>query len=393
MGIKERTRLAVLRKVPDLCSRPPLPSGDGPPGRVLVVRPDHLGDVILSFPALRLLRQGLPQAEITALVGPWSRAALVGTPDVDAVEVCPFPGFTRRPKGFPWAPYQLLRLEAQHLRAKHYDAALILRPDHWWGAALAYLAGIPFRVGYDLPGCLPFLTQALPHQPGRHHVEQGLNLVRALVGEGTPSPVELSFRTTPEDERFAREMADQWPGPGPLVMVHPGSGSPVKLWTPSGFAEVADALAGGYDARVVLTGGPGEEALVRAVAHASARLPRILMGASLGRVAALLKLSALAVGLDSGFMHLAVAVGTPTVHLYGPVDRAVFGPWGLAEKHIVVTSGLDCAPCNRLDYSSRELVRHPCVRDIPSSRVLQAIERLLGPCRLGFSGTPREALV
>lgn len=395
MGTKERLRLAILRKAPRLYSRPPLPSGEELPSRVLVMRPDHLGDILLTFPALRLLRLGLPQAQITALVGPWARAALAGTADIDAVLTCPFPGFTRRPKGFPWAPYQLLRQEARRLRQERFDVALILRPDHWWGALLAYMARIPSRIGYDVPECLPFLSQALPHQPDRHHVEQSLNLVRALVGEGVPSPIELSFRTTLEEEAFAREMAGQWPGEGPLVLIHPGSGAPVKLWTPAGFGRVADALAEGYDARVVVTGGPGEESLVREVAHASGCSPHILMGATLGQMAALLRLSALAVGLDSGIMHLAVAVGTPSVHLYGPVDRVVFGPWGLAGKHVVITSDLDCIPCNRLDYPSRELARHTCVRDIPPSRVLQAAERLLGP-EAALKGGPDnqcEALV
>jgi len=393
MGTKERTRLAILRKAPSLLPRPPLPSGEEPPARVLVIRPDHLGDMLLSFPALRLLRQGLPQAHIAALVGPWAQAALAGTKDVDSVQTCPFPGFTRLPKGTPWAPYQLLRREAQRLRLERYDVALVLRPDHWWGAMLAYLAGIPRRIGYDVPECVPFLSQALPHQSDRHHVEQSLNLVRALVGEGVLSRNELSFQITPEDELFAREIAGRWSGHGPVVLVHPGSGAPVKLWTASGFAQVADVLVERYDARVVITGGPGEESLVRDVAHASGRAPHILMGAALGQMAALLRLSALAVGLDSGIMHLAVAVGTPSIHLYGPVDRVVFGPWGLADKHVVIISDLDCIPCNRLDYSSRKLAQHPCVRDIPPSRVLQAVERLLGLSAPGRPGAQREALV
>lgn len=394
MSTKESLRLAVLKRVPGFTARPPEPTQDSQPARVLVVRPDHLGDMILSFPALRLLRTALPHAQITALVGPWSRAALAANPDVDSVEVCPFPGFSRGRKGFPWMPYVLLRQEAQRIRDQGFDAAINLRPDFWWGAMLVYLARIPRRIGYDVPECLPFLSQALPQQPDRHHVEQSVNLVRVLAGEdGISFRPELWYPVGTADSSFAREQIRSWPGEGPLVVIHPGSGAPVKLWTPKGFAQVADGLAEQYGARIVITGGPGEESLVLAVAGASACQPHILMGATLGQMAALLKSASLAVGLDSGIMHLAVAVGTPSVHLYGPVARTTFGPWGLAEKHIVVTSNLPCIPCNRLDYSPGELARHACVRDIPASKVLEAAGRLLGTSVWGNRDTQAEALV
>ncbi|MDP2662191.1 MAG: glycosyltransferase family 9 protein [Dehalococcoidia bacterium] len=394
MAIKERLRLAILKRAPTFSPRPPEAPEDSQPTKILVIRPDHLGDMILSFPAFRLLRTAFPEARITALVGPWSRAPVSANPDIDVVETCPFPGFTRRPKGPPWAPYVLLRQEAQRLREEGFDVALNLRPDFWWGAMLAYMAGIPRRIGYDVPECVPFLSQALPQQADRHHVEQSVNLVRVMAGEeGATFRPELWYPVGPDDTSFARDISRSWPGEGPLVIIHPGSGAPVKLWTPPGFAQVADALTERYGARVVLIGGPGEEGLVLAVAHAASRRPHILMGMTLGQIAALLEISRLAIGLDSGVMHLAVAVGTPSIHLYGPVARTTFGPWGLAEKHVVVTSNLPCIPCNRLDYRKRELARHPCVRDIPAAKVLGAAERLLGPGPSGGAELKREALV
>jgi heptosyltransferase-2/heptosyltransferase-3 len=85
----------------------------------------------------------------------------------------------------------------------------------------------------------------------------------------------------------------------------------------------------------------------------------------------------LVLGADSGPLHLAVAVGTPTVHLYGPVDSRTFGPWGDPARHIVLTSDMDCIPCNRLDYREDELEAHPCVRDISEAQVTEAARRLL----------------
>jgi ADP-heptose:LPS heptosyltransferase len=315
------------------------------------------------------------------MVGPWSRDVLERNPHLDQVITCPFPGFTRRPKGLPWSPYLLLRREAARLRREGFDLAINLRFDFWWGAMLAYYAGIPRRVGYDVAECLPFLSQPLPYQPGRHEVEQNLRLVRALVGEEVSAPQELVFPITEEEEAFAQGVLSSWPGGGPLVFIHPGSGAPVKLWRPQGFAEVAQHLVDQYGARIVVTGVPGEEELVRQVAHAMTHPPTILIGTTLGQMAALLRHCDLVVGIDSGLMHLAVTVGAPTVHLYGPVDPAAFGPWGPPERHLVVRSDRDCIPCNRLDYRRRQLARHPCVRDIQANQVIAAAERLLRAAR------------
>jgi heptosyltransferase-2/heptosyltransferase-3 len=95
-------------------------------------------------------------------------------------------------------------------------------------------------------------------------------------------------------------------------------------------------------------------------------------------LAAVYRRCSLVIGPDSGPLHLAVAMGTPTVHLYGPVDRATFGPWGSAERHYVVTSDWACVPCNRLDWPATTVQEHGCVRDIPVAQVLEVAAELLG---------------
>ena len=85
----------------------------------------------------------------------------------------------------------------------------------------------------------------------------------------------------------------------------------------------------------------------------------------------------LVLGVDSGPLHLAVAMGAPTVHLFGPVDSRAFGPWGNPAHHIVITSDMGCIPCNRLDYPAIELHQHPCVRKITAEQVLEAAGRLI----------------
>ncbi|MBZ0310373.1 MAG: glycosyltransferase family 9 protein, partial [Anaerolineae bacterium] len=136
--------------------------------RILLIRPDHLGDVLLITPAVHALRTALPEAEIHALVGPWSAKILAAYPEFDKVFTLPYPGFSRStPNANLHSPYFLALRTARNLRLIGYDSVLILRPDHWWGALLAFLAGIPQRIGYDLADVSPFLTDAL--EPKREH--------------------------------------------------------------------------------------------------------------------------------------------------------------------------------------------------------------------------------
>lgn len=368
------------------------------PQRILVIRPDHLGDLLFATPALHLLRASFPDAHLAALVGPWGEAVLAGNRDIDEILPCPFPGFTRQPKRNPLAPYALLRDEARRLAAMQFDLALALRFDHWWGGWLAAAAGIPQRLGYAVPEVAPFLTRAIPYVPGRHEVVQNLALALAAGegeglsvngersaisgGEGFDSDWRLRFAVAAEEEEGAAALlpaADR-----PLVAIHPGSGAAVKRWQPAAWAELAGRLAGEHGAQVVFTGSAGEAGLIDPVLALLAAGPPLpsqplsLAGqTSLGALAAVYRRCSLVIGPDSGPLHLAVAAGAPTIHLYGPVDRRTFGPWGDAQRHVVVTSDWGCIPCNRLDWPDSVLPEHGCVRDIAVAQVAAAAGRLL----------------
>jgi len=129
--------------------------------RILLIRPDHFGDLLLTSPAVELLRSALPEAHLALMVGPWAEEVAKRDPLLDELILCPFPGFTRTPKGSSLQPYRLLWETSRLLRERRYDAALVLRYDHWWGAWLAALAGIPVRVGWAVPECRPFLTHVM----------------------------------------------------------------------------------------------------------------------------------------------------------------------------------------------------------------------------------------
>ncbi len=382
--VRQRLRLVGLRGAGAFY---PKPAQGGAPRSLLLIRPDHLGDVLFLTPALQALRRALPHTRITLLAGPWGTEAVRGNPDLDAVEICQFPGFERRPKASALAPYRTLRATALKLRAGGFDAAVVLRFDHWWGAWLAAAAGIPRRIGYDRPETRPFLTELAPYRPGRHEVLQNATLLAVLAPGIDAAPGPTHFAVAEADRAWitARLAAHELDPAGKWVAIHPGSGAAVKQWPPALWAEVALRLTETTGAQLVLTGGPSERELTAAVTAAAASgggvRPRPMLdlagATTLGQLAALYERCALVLGSDSGPLHLAVAVGAPTIHLYGPVPAAKFGPWGDPTRQVVLASTWSCSPCDRLDWAPDVLTQHACMAAITPDDVIRAARALL----------------
>ncbi len=349
--------------------------------RILIIRPDHLGDLLLLGPALRWLRDRLPQAHITLAVGPWSKAALPGLAGAydEYIEI-PFPAFEREKRASVATRWQLLWHWGRQIKSRRYHAAIIARPDHWWGAMLAHFANIPLRLGFDTPETKPWLSQTIPRTQ-EHTAASNLRLIATLTNDrlqpnATDHP--LSFHLTSRELGEADKLLFDIFGVDdihPLTVIHPGAGAAVKLWTPEKWRDIASQLVKA-GVRVVVTGSSDETSMTRTVASAPSGNVIDLGGQTkFGALAALLHRADLVMGPDSGVLHLAVAVNTPTVHLYGPADPALFGPWGDPAQHITITSPWECAPCGKLDWP--DVSHHACVRDIPTESVLAAAWQLL----------------
>ena len=388
---RDLLRLYILRAVGALWAHllPALDLGSLPQSpRILCIRPDHLGDLLFLTPTLRWLRSQLSEAHLTALVGPWGQEVLAHNPHLDEVRTLPFPGFARRPKGPIWAPYALLGRAAKQLRSDGFDAALVLRFDHWWGAWLARAAGIRRVIGYDVPSTLPFLTHPVPYMAGRHEVLQNLKLAQALRPSLTstsgdePDLAEAMRRLPLEfpipEAAFGRATALVH-GKRNYICIHPGAGAAVKLWPPERWAQVADSLVqGDKGLHVLITGGEEELALAwQVAAHMQAEAQVVAGQTDLPTLAALFARAQLVLGSDSGPLKLAQAVGAPTVQLYGPVDVRAFGPWGEPARCRALVSPLPCVPCQKLDYSPAELSYHRCLEAIPVEAVIEAARELL----------------
>ena len=344
------------------------------------MRPDHVGDVLLTLPAVAALRRALPQARLAYGAAPASAAVAERCPELDATLTVPFPSVARhRSDGTAWR--ETARAEAGRL-AGAFDAALVLRPDDPWSGELVAAARIPVRIGFDMPRTRPYLTDALPTPRGRHVALDGFDLADALlarvgVRERTTRTLAGSFAISRCDEEEAVALlAEAGADPAPVVL-HPGSGWPLKNWPAGRWREVAAALARRTGARPLVAGTAAEAPLVRDVADGTSAID-VAGRLSLGALAAVHRRARLVVTTDSGALHLAAAVGAPVVALFGPGDPTLFAPLAPAERVRIVRAGLPCSPCGTLEQPPCGASVEPeCVTQIGVAAVLHAAGELL----------------
>ncbi|MFB8757435.1 glycosyltransferase family 9 protein [Streptomyces nigra] len=330
--------------------------------RALVVRLDSFGDVLLAGPAIRAVAAGA--SHVTLLCGPRGESAARLLPHVDDVLVwdAPWEGFD--PPSVADADVDgLLR----RLRDAAFDTALVLTSFHQSPlptALLLRLAGVP-RIGADSvdhPGRL--LDVRHRRRPGRHEAEAALDTAAAL-GLTLPAGDDGRLRVLPPPDTIALT------GNGPYVVVHPGASAPARTWSPHRCAEAVAALADAGH-RVVVTGGPCETGLTRAVSGGTAvdlggrTDPRTLSG--------VLRTADAVVSGNTGPAHLAAAVGTPVVSLFAPVvpaDR--WAPYGVP----CVLLGDQRAPCAGTRALTCPVPGHPCLDEVTADDVVAAVHKLL----------------
>lgn len=342
--------------------------------RVLICRPDHLGDLLLTLAALPAhdrsrLRLGV--ACSPALVPIAARC-----PNVDAVEAVPFTD-----PAHPAPDAESAGALARHLRGA-WDIALLPRIDDAQSGQMCAAAGIPRRVGFNHPATAPWLTET--HTPVVGHVSRlTAHLLHiALPTLATAIAPTWVEPTTVDLEHAATLLAAHDLQAERLVLLHPGAGWPLKRWPPEFWAAVADHLvAAGW--QVALTGVAAERALHDAIlAHLkrplAAQVHSLAGALSLPALAGLYTLARLVIAIDSGPLHLAAAVGSPLVGIYGPFGPALFGPLGDAARLRVLTQHLPCQPCNTLESPPcGATTLPPCLTTLhPEAVVAVAVELL-----------------
>ena len=359
--------------------------GRGSP-RILFIRPDHFGDVLLTLPAVAALRDVLPAAHLTYAVPAEVASVPRHCPQLDATLALSFP--TPGSGDTETAAWRTtVRTESAKL-APAFDAALVVRPDDPWSGAIVSGARVPIRLGFDMPRTRPHLTDALP-VPGRRHVAtHAFDLTDALLArlgasESTSRTVHACFTISREEEEeaasaLAEVRADEHP-----IVLHPGSGWPLKNWPVRCWRRLAAEIPESFGTRPVVAGSAGERALVSHVVGTGSRAVGLAGRLSLGALAALHRRARLVVSTDSGALHLAAMMGAPVVGLFGPADPAMFAPLCPPGRRRVLHAALPCSPCGTLEHPPCGATEEPeCITAIPVQAVLQAageVIRALAP--------------
>jgi ADP-heptose:LPS heptosyltransferase len=382
-GIREAVPGARLRIAGKRPAGPLLRAARRPasPARILVVKLDHLGDVVLATPALRALRAAHPSAEIDALVAPGPDAVLAGSPDLNRILLYDSPRFRR-----PSAPRASGAASAlRDVACARYDVVVELRGD-WSTLSLAFRVGATRRVDRGTVRFRDWLdrrTGAGRTRPRLHEVETNLEIVRPLLAGPVPKAPRVQTSVSPEaaaslSRKLAAAGIDER---APIVCMHPGAAWRPRAWRSERFARVAAWIRERYRAQVVFVGSNDErdiESALRAACPADG--VHFLFGTlTVPEVVALFARARLLVGNDSGLAHLAAARGLPSVVLFGPQDPARFRPW--SDGTVVLHHRVPCFPCRQTVCVRPDL---PCVNLIEVEEVERAVRDLWE----GGSGAP-----
>lgn len=367
-------RLVSGRPTPD-----PMPFDAASLREILVLRLDRIGDLTMTLPALADLRAALPQARIRLAVGRWS-AEIARRAPVDQILEWNAPWVGRRDEGAD--SWRALLGKAASLKGT-IDLAVDLSCDPR-ANLLLWRSGARRRVGYGNSGFRQALTHVLPLDETVSWVEESRRAVAAITGRpagtGWPEVVTAAERREGEQRLVSAGLR---PG-GPVVGLHPGGGRSIKQWSPEKWAQVAIRLRDAHGARFVLTGSAADREL-------TAPLARTLGGAALNTAGNLglsetlgvVSILDLFLSPDTGPMHFACAVGTPSVTVFGPSDPRRFFSGGTGKsgsRHVVVSAPLWCAPCNQIRRPPTEcLGPHgpECLQLVEPQAVYNEASRLL----------------
>ncbi len=343
--------------------------------RVLVVRLDGMGDVLMTTPALRAVRQSRPGRHVTLLTSPAGAAVAALVPEVDEVIVYQAPWMKAADAADAGASLELVA----RLRAGGFDAAIICTvysQSPLPAALLCYLAGIPLRLAHCRENPYHLLTDWVaerePEQVIRHEVRRQLDLV-ATVGYRTADE-RLSLRVPAEARaRVLRLLADQRLNPERMwLVIHPGATAPSRRYPLELYAQVARRLTVDYGWQVVLTGSEAERGLVQRL-RAAMGVPSFSLAGRLAlpELAALIQLAPLLITNNTGPAHIAAAVGTPVVDLYA-LTNPQHTPWGVPARVL-----FHDVPCRHCYKSVCPQGHHDCLRRVHPDAVVTAAAELV----------------
>ena len=353
--------------------------------RVLIANPFGIGDMLFSLPLVRAIRAAEPDAFIGILSNARTEELVSCWPELNWRHTFEKDEFRRRWKSSRRVGGRFLSETLGAIREQRFDVLVDLSLG-WHTGFAGLLCGIRRRVGFNFRGRGRFLTETLPLQEfsSRPVADYYLDLLKPM---GLPRPGAFTWDLALPLE--ARQRADEvlrqvGIGGESLAAVVPGGGASwgsnarYKQWPAQRFAQAADHLARQHQLKILLVGDASEESLCKEVASRMSSAPAALVQVpSLLTLAGILRRCRLILGNDGGTLHLAEAMGTPSVSIFGPVDPTVYGPPPGSGFHRVIAKRLACRPCYRSFRFPPCPWDNACLKDLEVAAVTGAADELL----------------
>jgi lipopolysaccharide heptosyltransferase II len=344
------------------------------PQKILIRSTNWIGDAVMTTPAVRAIRENFPESEIVMLVHPWVSDVFRYSPRVDRLIFYEKKGRHKGMRG-------MLRLIGE-LRRERFDCAILLQ-NAFEAALIAMLAGIPVRGGYTTDGRGILLTHCVRKINELNKKHEVNYYQRILLGLGLKTASnELELFIQGEQINAARRLLGEHTGTHsghvPVIGFNPGAAfGPAKRWPPDKFAKLARILCRHTACRIVLFGGMADRKTAVAIKELAgieaASLMIDLTGAtSLIEAMALIGECDVFVTNDSGLMHVAAALHTPLVAIFGSTDHIATGP--LSDSAVVIRRPLPCSPCKKSQCPEKHF---RCMKLISSEEVGQAVMHIL----------------
>jgi predicted lipopolysaccharide heptosyltransferase III len=330
---------------------------------LLIIKLRYIGDVLLATPTVRAIKAAQPDVRVTMMVNRGTEDVLSGNPDLDEIVVLD--------KGSLAAQWQLIA----GLRSRRFDTVIDLT-DGDRSAFLSWISGAPVRIGFNdehrwRGRCY---TQVVQPVPGvQHRIDRDLEALKPIGIQAGSKDLQLWL--TPEEANSADQLLDQLDvqRSQSIVLLQPGARYWFKAWPPERFAELTDRLMSQYGCHVLIGGGDQDIDLAQQIQQMAKSRPIIMAGrTTIKQFAAIAQKSALFIGSDSGAMHIASAVGTPVVALFGPSSPREWGPKGAHAEALY--KGVDCRACF---HPTCERGEQNCMKQITVEDVVGAVRRVV----------------
>ncbi|HTZ40589.1 MAG TPA: glycosyltransferase family 9 protein [Syntrophales bacterium] len=361
LGLRSR----VLRATRGLCQEDPVPLHPVSIRKILFVRLDRIGDVVLSTPAFRALKKHFPSAELTVLLRSSTRGLVEQNPHVDRILTIDH-------------AEEALRV-IRELRAMRFD--LLIDPYDDWpleSALIAGLSGARIRIGYAVAGREAFFSVPLrPPVPERHLTDIVLDSLKPLGVSAADAGPEIFL--SGQEMQSARKWLDERAGGLPVIAFHPGATFETQRWPLEHFFELGTLLLRDGRWRLLVVGGPADRPLISELARRLGEGALSCISSDIRRFCALLAGCRLLICNNSGPLHIGTALGIPTVSFMGPTAKDRWFPYG--EHHAVLR--VDELPCIGCNAGICRIGTHDCMRRISPEDVFGVIR---GMVNKPFSG-------